>query len=116
MMCITSLSLFSFSDLDTGSVNIPYADKIVHFSFYFGFVVLGYLSLRERKPMSPLRYVSVLILVIQAVLFGIGIEGLQHILTENRMAEYGDAFANAVGACFGGLAIGWYFSKREPLK
>ena len=50
VMFITILSLFSFSsmDLDTGNLNVPYADKIVHFIFYFGFGFLGALCFRER--------------------------------------------------------------------
>ena len=50
VVVITMLSLFSFSemDLDTGSLNVPYADKIVHFTFYMVFGVAGSLSLRER--------------------------------------------------------------------
>ena len=115
-MLITFLSLFSFSSLDTGSVNIPYADKITHFGFYSVFVVLGCLATTERKKERKSFKATIITFALLAIVYGIFIEVLQYTLTEDRMAEYGDALANAVGAVFGALLIWWYFSKKEPLK
>nr|WP_298994382.1 VanZ family protein [uncultured Allomuricauda sp.] len=116
LIVITSLSLFSFSGLDTGSVSIPYADKITHFGFYSGFVVLGCLSIWERKRERTTLKKTLIIMVFTATFYGMGIEALQYSLTENRMAEWGDVLANTLGAFIGGLAIWWYFTKKEPLK
>ena len=102
--------------MDTGSIRIPYADKITHFGFYFGFVVLGCMSLWERKRKSITLKRAITGMVFGAILFGAVMEGLQYTLTEDRMAELGDGLANTVGAFVGGLAIWWYFTKKEPLK
>ncbi|MBW8242105.1 VanZ family protein [Muricauda oceani] len=112
------LSLFSFSDmdLDTGGLNIPYADKITHFTFYLVFAVMGCLTLRERT-MGKLELGKALIIVlIFAILYGILIEVLQYSLTTDRMAEFGDVMANTLGAFAGIGLIRWVFSKKNPLK
>ncbi|MEM9361251.1 MAG: VanZ family protein [Bacteroidota bacterium] len=115
-MIITSLSLFSFSNMDTGSINIPHADKIIHFAFYFGFVVLGCLSLWEQKGKNTTLKKAIRGMVFGAILFGVAIEGLQYTMTEDRMAELGDVLSNTFGAFVGALAVWWYFTKKEPLK
>lgn len=115
-MFLTTLSLFSFSDLDTGTFQIPYADKITHFGFYFIFVVLAALVFRERTQGNmPLKKVLVWA-PLAAIFYGILIEGLQHTVTEDRMAEWGDVLANTIGAFAGVILIKWYFSKERPLK
>ncbi|PRX57727.1 VanZ family protein [Flagellimonas meridianipacifica] len=116
LIVITSLSLFSFSGLDTGSISIPYADKITHFGFYSGFVVLGCLSVWEWRREKITLKKALWIMVITAIFYGMGIEALQYSMTKDRMAEWGDVLANSIGACIGGLAILWYFTKKEPLK
>ncbi len=116
VVLITWLSLFSFSGLDTGTVNIPYADKVTHLVFYGGFVVLGCLFVREMKSGKTTVTRAIAIMLPTAVIYGIFIELLQYAITENRMAEYGDAIANAIGAGLGALLIWWYFSKKQPLK
>ena len=115
-MVITSLSLFSFSGLDTGTVTIPYVDKIAHCGFYAGFVVLGCLSIWERKRGTVPLKKTLKVLVLAAIFYGIGIEALQYSITQDRMAEWGDVVANSFGAFIGGLGIWWYFTKKEPLK
>ncbi len=118
VLFITTLSLFSFSemDLDGGRWNIPYADKITHFIFYLVFGVLGCLFVRERtKGQMELVKASRLIFLV-AVVYGIGIEVLQYTLTTNRMAEFGDVLANTFGAFVGISLVRWSFSKERPLK
>ncbi|WP_318309533.1 VanZ family protein [Flagellimonas crocea] len=112
------LSLFSFSsiDLDTGTLNIPYADKITHFTFYLVFAFVGSLSLRERtKGALGIRKTLIFVLVF-AILYGILIEVLQYTITVDRMAEFGDILANTLGALTGIGLIRWVFSKKNPLK
>ncbi len=116
VLFITMLSLFSFSGLDIGTVNIPYADKITHFSFYLIFAVLGCMFIRERTQgkMSLGRTLAIMLVI--AIVYGIFIEVLQYTTTTNRMAEYGDVLANSLGAFVGVGLIKWYFSKERPLK
>ncbi len=116
LMLITFLSLFSFSGLDTDSIQIPYADKVTHFGFYFGYVVLGCLFLWERKRKKPTLILAIAIMVFGAVAYGSLMELLQYAMTDDRVAEPGDVLANSAGACSGGFVIWWYFSKKEPLK
>jgi len=115
---ITMLSLFSFSqmDLDTGGLNIPYADKIVHFTFYLVFAFVGSLSLRERTSGSLGLRKTLIIGLIFAILYGMLIEVLQYTLTTDRMAEFADVLANTLGAFAGIGLIRWFFSKKNPLK
>lgn len=115
---ITMLSLFSFSTLhlDTGGIDIPYADKITHFVFYTGFAFLGSLCFRERtKGNIPLGKATIMVLV-TAISYGIIIEVLQYMFTTDRMAEIGDVLANSLGALTGIGLIRWLFSKEKPLK
>lgn len=112
------LSLFSFSNLnlDTGELNIPYADKMTHFLFYLGFAVLGCMFLRERTKGTMNTGRAMLLSGFVAVFYGALIEVLQYTLTTNRMAEFGDFLANTFGAIVGVGLIKWYFSRKRPLK
>nr|WP_275616038.1 VanZ family protein [[Muricauda] yonaguniensis]MDF0716866.1 VanZ family protein [[Muricauda] yonaguniensis] len=112
------LSLFSFSsmDLDTGSLDIPYADKITHFIFYLVFAFVGCLSLRERSSGSIGLRKTLIVVLVFAILYGILIEVLQYTITADRMAEFGDVLANTLGAFTGIGLIRWFFSKKNPLK
>ncbi|MBS9460809.1 VanZ family protein [Flagellimonas sp. 389] len=113
---ITILSLFSFSGVDTSGVAIPYADKIVHFSFYLIFAILGCFFLRERTQGDITIGRAVLSILFTAIAYGIFIEVLQYTVTANRMAEFGDIIANTLGAIVGVSVIKWFFSKERPLK
>ena len=118
VVVITMLSLFSFSsmDLDTGTLNIPYADKITHFIFYLVFAFVGCLSLRERTLGSLGLRKTLIIVLFFAILYGILIEVLQYTITTDIMAEFGDVLANTLGAFAGIGLIRWVFSKKNPLK
>ncbi|MBO0322857.1 VanZ family protein [Muricauda sp. CAU 1633] len=112
------LSLFSFSemDLDTGQLNIPYADKMTHFVFYLVFTFLGVFFVRERTKGNLKLRKAIGYVFFGAVAYGILIEALQYTLTVDRMAELGDVFANVLGAFVGIGLIQWLFSKKRPLK
>lgn len=118
VVLITILSLFSFSsmDLDTGNLNIPYADKITHFMFYMVFSFIGCLSLRERTSGNLGLGKTLIYILFFAILYGIFIEVLQYTVTTDRMAEFGDVLANTLGAFTGIALIRWVFSKKNPLK
>ena len=117
-MFITMLSLFSFSevDLDTGNLNIPYADKITHFIFYLVFTFLGSFFIRERTKGNLELGKATRYVLFAAIAYGILIEVLQYTITVDRMAELGDVFANSLGAFVGIGLIQWLFSKNKPLK
>ena len=115
--CVTMLSLMSFRGLglDTGTLDIPFADKITHFVFYFVFVVLGSMFVRERgKGRVSLNRATWWVLFI-AVGYGIIIEGLQYTLTRDRMMELWDMISNTLGALAGMVAIRWSFSGEKQL-
>ena len=115
--CVTTLSLISFGGfgLDTGTLNIPYADKLTHFVFYFVFVVLGCMLVRERSGARiSLERTTWWILLI-AVGYGIIIEGMQYSFTRDRMMELWDMVSNTLGALAGMLVIRWAFSGKKQL-
>ncbi len=116
VLFLTMLSLFSISDLDTGSVDIPYIDKVVHFTFYLIFTVLGCMALRERTHGNMDLGKALQWTLVAGISYGIIIEVLQYALTKDRMAELGDVIANTLGAFAGVLLIKWYFSKERQLK
>ena len=73
----------------------PNFDKLVHFTFYFVFVILWYrfLSIKNRHSKK-----NILILFIGSIFFGILIEYCQYLFTKSRMAEVLDVVANSLGS------------------
>ena len=65
--------------------NFPNIDKVVHFAFYFVFVILWfrYLAFKQKTDFK-----TKLTLVFFAILFGIAIEIGQHLLTTTRQADF----------------------------
>ena len=104
MVLITSLSLFSFST-EEDKIEFPHLDKIVHFSFHFGILVLGALFLGEVAPQSWDWRKKITFLLLFSLSYGISIELLQWIMPFERSAEFWDVLANLAGAVMGGLLI-----------
>ncbi|GET46180.1 hypothetical protein CAPN001_21000 [Capnocytophaga stomatis] len=76
---------------------IPYIDKIAHFTFYFVFTVLFFLTLKyECKCVKKLTYIYI-ISALFAFLLGICIELLQKTITTTRSGEIYDVFFNSFG-------------------
>lgn len=76
---------------------IPYIDKIAHFTFYFVFTVLFFLTLKnECKCVKKIPYVY-LISALFAFLLGISIELLQKTITTTRSGDIYDVFFNSFG-------------------
>lgn len=86
---ITALSLISFERAPSFVLQLPFKDKMVHFIFYFVFVVLWCLGLQKTDKIK---------ILLIAVVYGIIIEVLQCVLTENRTADFYDVLANSLGA------------------
>ncbi len=117
VVLITSLSLFSFSGFDNEiGIRIPHIDKITHFIFHLGFVVLGYLFLKERAKGVFNKQQALLRIFVTTVFYGLFIEALQYVMPFGRAAEVSDVLANVGGAIFGCLLIKKYFSLSEKLK
>lgn len=76
----------------------PNADKIVHFGFYFGFVLLWFRFLVYKAKYSNM---TLLILIFVSILFGISIEIAQKLLTTSRQADWMDIVANTFGSLSG---------------
>ena len=116
LVFVTFSSLFSFSGVDTSGFNIPYFDKIVHFTFYFVMVFCGVLAVREQsKGRLKLSKVVTYVLLF-SIVYGIIIEVLQYALTENRHGDFLDALANTFGAFMGALLVRNLFSGKWQLK
>jgi VanZ family protein len=98
---ITYLSLASVEGLSS-QIQIPNKDKIVHFSFYFGFVYLWWKGLAIQQNSAKT------LLLCSAIGYGLLMELLQYYCTTNRSADIWDILANSLGAitCF-------YWLKRK---
>ncbi|MDR0228401.1 MAG: VanZ family protein [Flavobacteriaceae bacterium] len=84
-------------------LNIPYKDKIAHFTFYCIFSILWFLHYRKRKVISSNKTLSFCIFTI-ATLMGGTVELMQLFFTDSRGAEWGDFIVNSLGS-FVGLLI-----------
>lgn len=82
------------------SIYFENADKLVHFTFYFGFVFswFRYLVYIKKGVVKNLFF-----LFLSAVLLGVLVEILQGLLTTNRQPDVWDAVANSFGALIGAV-------------
>ena len=78
--------------------SFPNADKVVHFTFYFVFVILWYRYLLLRKKVVPKTKMALIFL---SIIFGIAIEFAQGNLTTTRHADIWDVVANSTGTLVG---------------
>ncbi|MCM4173565.1 hypothetical protein DHD32_18980 [Arenibacter sp. TNZ] len=113
---VTLLSLVSFKEEHIPSIDIPHLDKLVHFTFYFGFTVLGCLSFREFNRRNVSLGKVLLKIITYAVVYGIIIEVLQGVATINRDPDLLDVLANSSGALFGSFIVKYIFSGKTSLK
>ena len=102
---ITVASLVSSSAIP--KVNLLWNDKIVHFLFYFFFVVFWSIALHKNFYSKKYSF----IIVVFAIVYGIIIEVLQELLTTTREPDLYDVFANALGAIIG--YFGFYCVKYK---
>jgi len=83
----------------------PGFDKLAHCGFFFVLVVLWCFGLIRNRPSRALLYKPVLLIILFAVVYGGLIELLQKYLFTWRSGEWGDLFADAVGASMGGFGV-----------
>lgn len=101
-------SLMSGSSLSsTGMFNIPYFDKILHFTAYFLFVFFWINALNNNSSQK-----LVIQTVIVGVLLGVGVEFAQMNFTLDRHYENLDIIANIIGSIGGGLTSYWITKTR----
>jgi VanZ family protein len=88
----------------------PNVDKVVHFTFYFVFVVLWFRVLFFKQKTD---FKTKVILVFIAIVLGIAVEIGQHFLTTTRQADVWDAVANSIGSVIGILAVSFLFKIKN---
>ena len=86
------------------------ADKLIHFTLYFVFVVLWYRFLIYRKSFLTEKKV---VLVVVSIVLGIIIEILQKYYTQSRHADFFDVLANSLGSLAGILFAVRYFKNSK---
>ncbi|MGH2665173.1 VanZ family protein [Flavobacterium sp.] len=88
----------------------PNADKVVHFVFYFVFVIawFRYLVFEEKQNQK-----SKILLVSVAILLGISVEIGQTYLTTSRQGDILDALANSIGGITGILVSSKLFELKK---
>jgi VanZ family protein len=86
---------------------IPHFDKIVHFGMYFILAVL------LSRPVKTVRLPVWLSTLLISVFIGGLIEILQYAITNSRSANWGDFFADFVGAIIGLLVYGWIVKGKQ---
>lgn len=89
----------------------PNADKVVHFTFYLGFVILWYRYLVFR---NSILLNNKIVLVLLSILFGIMIEFAQKYLTTTRQADIIDVLANSSGSV-AGIFMATLFYKNKVI-
>ena len=82
-------------------------DKWVHFGFFALLIFLW------RYYFPPVAKYSILLLL-AALVYGLGVELIQHHWIANRSFDIGDVMADMAGAVGGVLFWGWY-KKNRPL-
>jgi VanZ family protein len=85
------------------------ADKLVHFSFYFGFVFLWFRYLFFLGK-DTIKYK--IILVTASIAFGILIEWAQGYFTTTRSPDFFDVLANSIGSMAGIVSATALLKKR----
>jgi len=106
---IAILCLISFSDLP--SIQVKSADKYVHVTFHFIFVLLW--GFYVSKSSAKIKISKIIRVVLVSITYGIVIEGLQELLTTTRHADIYDVLANLTGALLA-LSVFVLIKRRKP--
>ena len=84
-------------------------DKLVHITLYFGFYILW--GLAVFNPPSKTKKTT---LVLYGVLFGVGVEILQHVMSVGRNFDIFDIIANSAGCLLGYVSFD-FINRKLPL-
>ena len=94
------LSLIPVPDLGLPKFKLFELDKLVHFCTYLIFTIIWGLNSHSKIK-----------ILIFSILFGLGLEILQHILPFGRCFDWGDFIANSLGVLFGTIIL-FYLKKK----
>jgi len=111
ILVIILLTFLSLKEsISFGSNFVSYIDKIFHASAY---IVLTYLCSRYlilSRPSFSLTKILVIVAIF-LTFYGIVIEVLQSVLTENRVGEFEDVLANISGIVLGSFIFRYLNSR-----
>ena len=110
ILVIILLTFLSLKESISFGPKFSYIDKIFHASAY---IVLTYLCSRYlilSRPSFSLTKILVLVAVVLTI-YGIVIEVLQSVLTENRVGEFEDVLANISGIVLGSFIFRYLNSR-----
>jgi len=100
-LIILILSLIPTNQInDTQLINVPHADKIVHFCMY---AFLAFILYYESYCIKKYHTIFLITATSMVVSYGFIIELLQKFATQYRSFELADAFVNTLGAIAGSL-------------
>ena len=105
-LILVLLSLIPVPDLGLPRFKLLELDKLIHFIMYLIFALIWGLKIEnfsERK-IEISTYL---------ILFGLGLEILQHVLPFGRYFDLGDFVANSIGVLFGVFIL--YYLKKKLL-
>ena len=105
---ITFLSLATLDSSIGSEIKIPNKDKMVHFVFYFLFVVLWSFYVNFKT----FNFKKVIVILVIAISYGILMELIQGIFTTERTADVFDVFANSAGAIAGLITTKIYLQNK----
>ena len=105
---ITLASLISLNEIP--KIEVPGKDKSVHFLFYFFLTLFWNFALQKKYKNWALKY----IVVSATIIYGIVIEVLQEVITQNRQADKYDVLANSAGALLALLVL--FLLKKQNFK
>ena len=105
-LAILYLSLTDTDKFETANV-FEFTDKLVHYLMYFGLTLI--ILFENRKIYFSVQHI-VFTAIISAV-YGMLMEVLQLMLTNDRSASSLDALTNLIGAA--SAAILWYFIRNR---
>lgn len=92
-------------------INIPFADKIIHFFLYFLLVILIMIcALKKVKNTLTIRHFLLTFFI--SLFYGFLIEVLQDFVFIMRSADFMDVIANSTGS-FVGLLTFYYFILKD---
>jgi VanZ family protein len=100
---------------DLPKIEISNLDKIVHFTFHFGFIILWHLYFNSNTKIT--NYKAPVILFFVSMVFGIVIEFSQQAFTTSRKGDILDVISNVSGAFTAliTLVLFQYFRRKSKI-
>lgn len=111
LWCVTLWLLSSMPGSTLPEVNVPNADKIVH----FGYFMIGSALLANAFHQSTRLSGRKLFFVVVATVMLVGAaDEIHQLFTPNRSgSDVGDWIADVAGGITGALIVGWFYGRRR---